>query len=369
MEIRAAVLFEQPGQWKVETVELDGPGHGEVLVEMIATGLCHSDDHFGTGDIPIPLPQCAGHEGGGIVREVGPGVTTLKEGDHVLTIFVPGCGHCRWCTQGMQNLCDLGASALTGSQLDGTFRMHFGDEDVKSAGALGTFSEWQVYDELSCVKVPDDLPLASACLLSCGVPTGWGAAVNAAAIRPGDVVIVMGVGGTGMSSVQGAAHAGANRIIAVDPVSFKREMALKLGATDAFADIAEAADFARGLTNGQGADATIVSVGVIQPERVAEAFSSIRKGGTVAVTSVGSVETVGIPVSLFELVNYQKRIQGQVFGMASPRRTINLLVDLYRTGRLKLDEMVTTRYTLDQINEAFADMHSGKNIRGVIEFS
>jgi NDMA-dependent alcohol dehydrogenase len=369
MKVRAAMLWEQPGKWAVEDVELDPPRHGEVLVQFAATGLCHSDDHVATGDVPLGgFPFCGGHEGAGIVREVGPGVTSLQVGDHIVTSFIPSCGTCRWCATGLQQLCDNGALIMLGSQLDGTFRMHCRGHDVACAATLGTFADWNVLDERSCIRIDRDVPLGVACLVACGVPTGWGSAVNAASIAPGDVVIVMGVGGVGINAVQGAAHAGAGRIIAVDPTEFKREFALELGATEAFTNMDVAADFARSLTNGQGADSAIVTVGVIEGHHVAEAFRSIRKAGTVVVTSQGAVDKSGMDINLFEISMYQKRIQGALYGMGSPRRAVPQLIELYRLGKLKLDELVTRRYELDQINEAYDDMRSGRNIRGVIDF-
>ncbi|OLL19215.1 MULTISPECIES: NDMA-dependent alcohol dehydrogenase [unclassified Rhodococcus (in: high G+C Gram-positive bacteria)] len=369
MKARAAVLWEQPGKWTIEDVELDGPRAGEVLVEMVATGLCHSDDHMAVGDVPCPtLPFCAGHEGAGIVREVGPGVRDLKVGDHIITSFVPSCGKCRWCASGMQHLCDYGALIMTGAQLDGTCRMHIGDADVPTAAMLGTFATHQVFNEESCIKIRQDVPLNVACIAACGVPTGWGSATNAADVRPGDVVVVMGTGGLGMSAVQGARFAGAAHVIAVEPVAFKREKALELGATEAYDDIDEATEFARSITNGQGADSAIITTSLITGEHVNNAFKAIRKAGTVAVTAQGSPFETGIPINLFELSMYQKRIQGVLFGMSSPREAVPMLLDLYAEGQLKLDEMITTRYTLDQINDGYADMHAGRNIRGVIDF-
>jgi NDMA-dependent alcohol dehydrogenase len=371
MKARAALLWEQPGKWQVEDVEIpDQPGKGEVLVEMVSSGLCHSDDHMATGDSPVDhFPYCAGHEGSGIVRQVGPGVRGLKEGDHILTSFIPACGRCRWCASGQQNLCDNGALIVTGTQLDGTYRMKArGDQDVARAALLGTFANWQILDEYSVIKIRDDVPLNVACLVACGVPTGFGSAVNGAQVQVGDVVIVMGSGGIGINAVQGAHHAGASHVIIADPQPLKREVGLKLGATEAFASIGEAADFARSITNGQGADSAIVTVGVIKSENVGDAFSAIRKGGTVVVTAVGSMAEVGIPAGLVEMAMYQKRIQGVLYGMGSPRKAVPQLLDLYVEGKLRLDELVTTRYPLEQINKGYADMHAGQNIRGVIDF-
>jgi NDMA-dependent alcohol dehydrogenase len=369
MKTRAALLWQQPGKWEIAEVDLDAPGYGEVLVEMVASGLCHSDDHYATGDLPVgELPLCGGHEGAGIVRAIGPGVSGLAEDDHIITSFIPACGHCKSCVCGMQNLCDNGALISTGRQLDGTCRMHVDGTDVRTSAVLGTFSEWQVLDQLSCVKVPKDVPLNVVCVLACGVPTGWGSAANAAGIRSGDVVLVIGCGGIGINAVQGAAHTGASRVVAVDPQPFKREMALKLGATEVFADLASAREFVGSLTNGQGAASAIVAIGVTTGQDVADAFQAVRKAGTVVVTGIGKFDECNVPISLLELSMYQKRLQGSLYGSGAPREQIPALLDLYRSGVLKLDELVTRRYRLDDINEAYADMHAGTNIRGVIEF-
>lgn len=368
MKTRAAVLLEQPGEWQVEEVELDQPKMGEVLVEMVATGLCHSDDHFAKNDAQAPLPVCGGHEGAGIVRAIGPEVKELDVGDHIVTSFIAACGRCQFCARGWQHLCNNGAVIAGGTQLDGTFRMHLGDTNVSTAAMLGTFAEWQVYDQLSCVKVAKDIPLAVACLVACGVPTGWGSATHAAEIEVGDVVLIIGSGGVGINAVQGAAHKGAAHVVVVDPQPFKREMALKLGGTEAFADINDAIDFINNITNGQGADVAIAVVGVTKGENIADGFRAIRKGGTVVSTGLGNQAEMNIPVSLSELNMYQKRIQGCVYGNGSPRRQIPQLLDLYRAGILKLDELITRRYRIEAINDAYADMHAGKNIRGVIDF-
>jgi NDMA-dependent alcohol dehydrogenase len=369
MQTRAALLRQVPGTWEVHTVELDDPRDHEVLIRVVASGLCHSDDHFATGDITVGhLPFCGGHEAAGIVERVGAGVRGLSVGDHIVTSFVPGCGRCRWCASGQQNLCDTGALMLTGTQLDGTFRMHLDGEDVAQAGLLSAFSEYTVIPEWSCIKIPTDVPLDVAALLGCAVPTGWGSAINAAQVSPGDVVVVMGIGGIGISAVQGAKHGGASRIIAVDPVELKRTVALQFGATDAVADLSEAAELARSLTNGQGADSVIVTVGVIAGEHVSAAFSAIRKAGTVVVTAAGPDRPTTLSLGLLELAMYQKRIQGCLYGMMSPSKDVPRLLGLWQSGQLLLEEMVTRAYTLDEINQGYADMHAGRNIRGVIHF-
>lgn len=367
MKSRAALLFESPGRWEVCEVDVDPPKDHEVLVRMVASGLCHSDVHYNVGDQVAFLPFCGGHEGAGVVEEVGPGVSRLRPGDHVVTSFIPSCGHCRYCASGRQNLCQSGADLQRGPQLDGTFRMHYEGRDISQFMLVSTFSAWSTVSERSLVKVPDDVPLETVCLLGCGVGTGFGSAINAADVRPGDTVIVMGVGGVGINAVQGAALSGAASVIAVDPVPFKLEMAAKLGATATFAHIAEAADFARSRTDGQGADSAIVTVDVVTGDHVAEAFEAVAKGGTVVVTGMASFKAApGIPVSVLTLAGYQKRIQGCLYGMGSPAIDVLREIDLYRAGHLKLDELITARYGIDDINTAVDDLVQGRNIRGVL---
>ena len=372
MKTRAAVLREAPGTWRIEEFDLDDPGPSEVLVEMVATGLCHSDDHTAQGDISMAtLPMVGGHEGGGVVRAVGSEVHDLAIGDHVLTSFIPGCGSCRWCAMGMQNLCDNGALIMTGAQLDGTYRMRDADgTPIGTASMLGTFSQWQVYDRLSCIKIDKDVPLGIACLVACGVQTGLGSATRAGNVRAGDVVVVVGVGGIGMNAVQGAALNGASHVIAIDPVEQKQKWALDFGATESFESITAAGERLAELTNGQGADVVILTPGILHNELIGEGYQAVRKAGTLVVTALGPDTEEGlIPgINAFGLAMWQKRIQGALYGMSSPREAIPMLLDLYRAGRIKLDELVTRTYGLDDINDAYDDMRDGKNIRGVIRF-
>lgn len=364
--------MKAPGSYETIDIELDEPRQGELLVKMVASGLCHSDDHMATGDIPLAaFPFCGGHEGAGVIDKVGPHTPGFEVGDHVVFSFIPSCGKCRWCASGMQNLCDIGARLMSGARLEDptSYRMQTLDgEPIGQMAGISTFAEHTVVSVASTVKVAKDLPLDKLCLLGCGVGTGWGSAVNSAQVRPGETVIVMGIGGIGINAVQGAAMAGASNVIAVDPVGMKREAALRLGATHAFADIAEAADLAKSFTNGQGADSAIVTVGVLKGEHVAQAFAAIRKAGTVVVTGAGNMMQVGIPVSLTELTMYQKRIQGALFGQCNPSWDILRQAQMYRDGKLKLDELVTTTYTLDEVAKGYEDMHAGKNIRGVVIF-
>jgi NDMA-dependent alcohol dehydrogenase len=368
---RTSVIRSAPGTYETVTVELDDPRQGEVTVKLAAAGLCHSDDHNATGDVPVGVyPYAGGHEGAGVITAVGPNTPGFDVGDHVIFSFLPACGRCEFCARGISNLCDLGASLLTGARADDptSFRMHLDGEPVGQQCGISTFSEYTTASVASVVKIDKDVPLKSAALLSCGVPTGWGSAVNSAKVRPGDTVIVMGIGGIGANALQGAAHAGATTVIAVDPVKFKREKALQLGATHAYETIEEAADFARSLTNGQGADATIVTLGVVEGGHVAQALASIRKAGTVVLTGLGDITKAGAPILLGDLTLMQKRLQGSLFGEANPRRDIPNLLRMYRAGQLKLDELITHEYKLDEVAQGYEDMHAGRNIRGVILF-
>lgn len=373
MQTRGAIVRQAPGKYEVVDLEVDDPREGEIQVKLVASGLCHSDDHVATGDIPVgTYPFAGGHEGAGIVTKAGANMKGIKEGDHVVFSFLPACGHCRWCASGMQNLCDLGATLLAGSRwADPTdFRVHLADggANVGQMCGISTFLETTTVAVDSAVKVPDDIPLDVACLVGCGVGTGWGSAVNAAEVAPGHTVIVMGIGGIGINAVQGAAHAGASNIIAVDPVAFKREKAQELGATHAVDSMEEATELAKQFTNGQGADSAIVTVGVTKGEHVGQAMASIRKAGTVVVTGLGNITEVGVPISLADITLFQKRIQGAMFGMSNPNWDILRQLQLYREGVLKLDELVTKTYALDDIAQGYQDMHDGKNIRGVIKY-
>ena len=251
MKTNAAVLWGINEDWTIEEVELDGPKEGEVLISFEATGLCHSDHHVRTGDLAgAPLPMIGGHEGAGIVQEVGPGIRDLAVGDHVVTSFLPACGRCRWCASGHQNLCDLGALILMGVQVDGTFRRRVKGQDVGVMAGVGSFSQYGTLSEASVIKVDDDLPLSRACLLGCGVMTGWGSAVNTADVSPGDTVVVIGCGGIGSGAIQGARLAGAERIVVVDLVETKRDKAFEFGATHFVTSMPEATELVAELTRG-----------------------------------------------------------------------------------------------------------------------
>ncbi|MFC8386355.1 NDMA-dependent alcohol dehydrogenase [Nocardia sp. NPDC057272] len=368
---RAALVMPTPGKLEIHEVDLDAPRQGELTVRMLASGLCHSDDHIINGSVvPGTVPMCVGHEGAGEVVEVGPGTPGWEVGDRVVFGFVPACGRCRWCALGMQNLCDLGAFVVVGSRFDDetSFRMSLDGTPVSQFCGISTLSEYTTVSTASAVKVPKDLPPTSVCLLSCGVQTGWGSSVNSAEVRPGDTVIIVGLGGVGMSAVQGASFAGASHVLAVDTVEFKREQALNFGATHTFCSLDEAADFARSLTNGQGADSVVVTVGVLTAAEISGGIAAIRKAGTLVLTAAGAGNLqVELPTS--DITMSQKRITGTLAGAWSPHTSIPTLLRLYTEGHLKLDEMVTTSYKLDDVNDGFRDMLAGKNIRGVVDFT
>jgi S-(hydroxymethyl)glutathione dehydrogenase/alcohol dehydrogenase len=374
MQTRGAIVREAPGKFEVVDLDVDDPRPGEIQVKLVASGMCHSDDHVATGDVPVGMyPFAGGHEGAGIVTRAGANSKGIKEGDHVVFSFLPSCGHCRWCATGQQNLCDLGAGILAGPRWDdsSSFRLHLLDgTPVGQMAGISTFVETTCVSADSAIKIPDDIPLDVACLVGCGVGTGWGSAVNSGGVQPGHTTIVMGIGGIGINAVQGAAHAGASHVIAVDPVGFKREKAREFGATHAVESMEEATEIAKQLTRGQGADQAIITVGVIKAEMVGQAMAAIRKAGTVVVTALGNLADVGLPtVSLADITLSQKRIQGSLFGECNPNWDILRQLELYRSGALKLDELITHTYTLDEVAQGYQDMHDGKNIRGVIRFA
>ncbi len=380
MKTRAAVLWEVDQPWSVEEIELDPTRKGEVLVKMGAAGLCHSDEHVVTGATIVPpeveeifgrgiLPIIGGHEGAGVVVEVGEGVTSVAVGDHVAASFIPSCGKCHYCLTGRHNLCDMGMLLFTGGMMtDQVNRHHAKDQDLWTFCKLGTFAEHILVAEQSLVKIDQEIPFIAAALVSCGVATGWGSAINRAEVKPGDTVVVVGAGGVGINAVQAARHAGASQIIAVDPVEFKRESAQKLGATHTAASMEEAMPMVTELTAGRMADSSIVTIGRVEGEHLQPAMALVGKDATVVITGMGSMSQIDAQISLFELTMYNKQIRGSVFGSQPPQVAIPKLLDLYRKGQLKLDELVTQTYTLDQINEGYQDMRDGKNIRGVITF-
>ncbi len=383
MRSRAAILHDVGGPWSVEDFELDPPRAGEVLVEMAAAGLCHSDEHILNGDMSAPnevleayglpgmFPLIGGHEGAGVVLEVGEGVTDFAPGDHVVMSFVAVCGQCRWCNSGMEYICDMGAQVMVpGMPTDGTFRHHTADgRDLGHLSKVGAFSKHTVVSTDSIIKVDPHLPLLPMALLSCGVPTGYGSAENRAKVKTGDTVVVIGAGGIGTAAIQGARINGAAHIIAVDPVEFKRKSAMQFGATHTAADTDEAASVLRELTHGVMADSVVVSPSIISEHDVQPALSLTRKGGTCVLTGMSASATGSIAINLQEFTLWNKTIAGTVYGSCNPRVDVARFARLYEAGLLQLDEMITRRYALDEINEGYRDLLNGEIIRGVIDFS
>ncbi len=367
MKTRAAILWEVGKDWSVEEIDLDPPKTGEVLVRLVASGLCHSDEHLVTGDLPAPLPMIGGHEGAGVVEEVGPGVEWLAAGDHVVFGFVPSCGRCPSCTSGQGNLCDLGMFLLDGFQItDHTARHHAHGSDLRLMCLLGTFSERTVVNEASCIKIDPDIPLDVASLLGCGVVTGWGSAVYAAEVRAGEDVAVVGIGGIGINAVQGAKLAGAHRIFAIDPVPFKREKAMQFGATHTASSMEEAQALISEVTFGRMAQKVIMTMGVGRGDALAPALAISSKRGRVVVTNLHPALETEVTMSALDLTLMEKQVVGSLFGSANPRVDIPRLLALYRSGQLDLDGLVTRTYRLDEVNDGYEDMREGRNLRGVL---
>jgi NDMA-dependent alcohol dehydrogenase len=282
---------------------------------------------------------------------------------------MPACGHCRFCAMGQQMLCDYGAVIMGGKPIsDGTYRIHARGQDVAQYSLLGTFSPYVVCHQDSCVKIDDDLPLHLAALVGCGVTTGFGAAVNRAKVEPGDTVVVVGTGGVGSSAVQGARIAGAANIVAVDPIEYRRESALLFGATHAVASMEEAMPLVNQLTRGVMADKTIMTAGLMTGDMLMPLMLLTRKGGRACLTSVANPSITNVDVVLVDLILSQKEIVGNVFGGANGPADVPKLLNLYRLGVLKLDELVTKTYALEEINEGYDDMLNGRVMRALVVY-
>src|SRR5882757_9061477 len=333
MRSRAAILHDVGGPWSVEDFELDPPRAGEVLVEMAAAGLCHSDNHILNGDMSAPnevmkafglpamFPLIGGHEGSAVVVDVGEGVTQFAPGDHVVTSFVAVCGQCKWCSSGMEYICDMGAQVMIpGMPTDGTFRHHTaGGRDLGHLSKVGAFSKHTVVSTDSIVKIDPHLPLLPMALLSCGVPTGYGSAENRAKVKTGDTVVVIGAGGIGTAAIQGARINGAAQIIAVDPVEFKQKSALQFGATHVVATVADATDLVRDLTYGVMADSVVVAPSLIAGDDVNSYLKLTRKGGTCVLTGMAAQTTRSAKIALQDFILWNKNLVGTVFGSCNPR--------------------------------------------------
>lgn len=383
MQVKASVLLGLNEPWTTETIEIDEPKSNEVKVKMAYSGMCHSDEHLRTGDISqdpqvleflsgrnTMFPIVGGHEGSGVVESVGPNVTSLKPGDHVAVSFVPSCGKCEFCASGRQYICDLGASTLAGPMIsDGTWRHHLAGENLNRMAQLGTFSEYIVVHEASLVRIDPWYDLRAAALISCGISTGFGSAVNRGNVKPGDVVAVIGCGGVGSGAIQGAVHAGARAVIAIDLVPSKVERAMTIGATHGAANALEAAfGILPELSSGKNCDVVILTPGVLTGELIEEARSITAKGGTIVATAIAPYAQNDVKLNLFGLSMFNQELKGTVFGSESPRVQIPRLLKLHSEGKLHIDDLITQEYSLDEVQQGYTDMYSGKNVRGVVKF-
>lgn len=369
MRTKGALLWELNSPFRVDEIDVGDPVDDEVQIRMHAAGMCHSDYHLTTGATPIPLPALGGHEGAGVITKVGKNVTGLQEGDHVILAFIPSCGACQPCLRGHRSLCDRGAALLGGKAIaDGTSRVHAGSTEVAPMNLLGTFAPYMTVHQDSVVKIDPDVPFETAAIIGCAVPTGFGSATNVAQVRPGETVVIVGVGGIGLSALQGAVISGAQHVIAIDPVEFKRDTALKFGATHTFSSMAEAIVPVLELTHGFMAEKTIIAVGDMRGEYIEDALTLTAKTGTCVVTGMGSMTDVDVKLNLFLFTMLQKTLKGNIFGGGSSHVETPRLVAMYKSGLLKIDEMVTNTYRLEDINQGYRDMIDGKNIRGVVVF-
>ena len=374
MKIRAAVLnalgaktpFAETKPLAIDTLDLEGPGHGEVLVKIGAAGLCHSDLSVINGDRPRPTPMALGHEAAGAVEEVGPGVADLARGDHVVMVFVPSCGHCLPCAEGRPALCEPGAAAnVAGTLLSGARRLSRGGSPIHHHLGCSAFAEYATVSRRSLVKIDPELSFPEAALFGCAVLTGVGAVLNTAKVTPGSTVAVVGLGGVGLASLLGASLAGARQIVAVDLSPDKLELARALGATHAVnARDPDAVDQVRALTTG-GVEFAFEMAGSVKAMELA--YRITRRGGT-TVTAGLPPPTHTIPVPQVNLVGEERTIKGSYIGTCVPVRDLPRYVALYRQGRLPVDRLMSGTLPLDDINRGFDLLHEGKAVRQVVTF-
>ena len=363
---RAVVCREVNGLITVEELVVKPPGHNEVLVKMSACGVCHSDLSAVTGTIQMPLPVVLGHEGAGIVTQVGEGVSEFAVGDAVLSSFVGMCGRCRYCATGRPQLCDQPVRAAL--YAPGAVP-RFTDSSGAGLGVFascGVMAEYATLAVDNVVKIDKQMPLDKACLVSCGVMTGVGAAINTAKVTPGSITVVFGCGGVGLSAIQGCVIAGAAMVVAVDTSDYKLQMAKDFGATHTV-NAKTADNLVKTIIKltGGGADYAIECVGV--GEVVAQACAVLAKGGMAVTVGVASPTDTAAVKPLLMTVG-ERSLKGSYFGSARPREDFPRLISLYRAGRLKLDEMITRTYRIDEAPQAFDDLVQGRNARGVILF-
>jgi S-(hydroxymethyl)glutathione dehydrogenase/alcohol dehydrogenase len=364
MKTRAAILWERGQPLSIEEIELDAPGPGEVLVEVMAAGVCHSDLHPARGDWPTRTPLVLGHEGAGIVREVGAGVTRLAAGDHVVCCWTPACGECPSCRGGHNVLCDrLERTTFRNRLPSGATRMHARGQDIAQFLSTSCFADFTVVAQEGAVVVDRSVPFDALATVGCAVVTGVGAVTTAAHVPRGARVAVIGAGGVGLNVIQGAVLCGAEQIIAADRSARPLELARQFGATDAIEAAANLGEQVRQATGGRGADFVFDTVGA--PATLSEAFAATAKGGTTVVTGLSRVDAAG-SFPMFPFVMQDRRLVGSVYGSGNPVDDIARLVRWYQDGKLKLRELVSRTYRLEQINEALAALAGSEGARGVI---
>ena len=361
--VKGAVLYEFFQPLKVESVALKPPRAGEVVVKLAASGVCHSDLSVMQAKLPFPPPCILGHEGAGIIEEVGKDVVGLKPGDHVVLAWVQSCGTCHYCIAGRTHLCESGTQAALAGE-EGVFEKD--GVEIRRMAGVASFAERTVVRAAAAIKIPDDVPLDKACLVGCGVMTGVGAAINTAQVRPGETVAVFGCGGVGLNVIQGAALCGASKIIAVDLVDSKLALATQFGATDVVnAKTSDAPDAIRALTDGVGVDYAFEVIGV--PAVIQQAFLSVKRGGKAVIVGVPGFGTeVSFMGASFALE--EKSVVGSLYGSGNLRRDMPKLIELYMRKKLKLDELISRRIKLDEINTAFDAMEKGEVARSVIVY-
>jgi S-(hydroxymethyl)glutathione dehydrogenase/alcohol dehydrogenase len=368
MKVRAALLREVGAPLEVrDDIELAPPGPGEVLVRIAASGVCHSDVSVRDGHIPLPVPMVLGHEGAGVIEMLGPDVHGVAVGDHVVLSFTPMCGRCFHCTRGEGYLCDLGRNRFIGRLVDGTTRFSLAGAAVHTMSMCGSFAERTVVPAASVVPIQRDVPLVLAALVGCGVLTGVGAAVNTAAVRPGERVVVVGCGGVGLNVVQGARLAGATDIIAVDPVAAKRELATRLGATATIdPSVDDPVEAVRALTDGRGADVGFEVVG--RRATIDATLDMTRRGGRLVL--VGVPDLADVPSVLERLYFSARTITACSYGSVDVRRDVPRLLDWHREGRLDLAALVSEEIALEQVDAAMDDLNGPTDaVRRVIRFT
>lgn len=366
MKIKAAVLFEPKQAFQIETVDLEPPRAGEVLVKLAAAGVCHSDYHLVTGDTKHAMPVVAGHEGAGFVEAVGEGVTGIKPGDPVALNWAPNCGHCFYCLRDRPNLCTTYVGPLwAGTMMDGTPRLSIGGQPVYHFSAVACFADYAVVPQECCIGLREDLPLDVAALIGCAVTTGVGAALNTVHVEPGSSVAIFGAGGVGLNIIMAAQLAGASQIIAVDTNETKGDLARSFGATDVLINSPDVVRDIRDLTEGRGADYVFEAIGI--PAVQEQCLEAVRPAGTVVLVGVSPMGSgTNLPGAI--ITRQEKTVVGSYYGTANTARDFPLYADLFLKGKLDLERLISKKYKLEQINEAYADMLAGKIARGVIYF-